>query len=117
MKPSSAKQKGRLLENYLADQLRIKGLDQRARAENSSGAGNREKSDIWTSVKILDQNVGFECKNQKTLAIPDWWRQTKKLESLGREPVLVYKLPYEPLENSLCTIYLDTLLELIKNQK
>mgnify|MGYP001560517287 FL=1 len=113
----NAKQKGRLLENWVADQLIAKGLDPRARAEISSGAGNREKGDIWTSLMILGQNAGIECKNQKTLAIPDWWRQTKKLESLGREPVLVYKLPYEPLENSLVTIYLDTLLELLKNQK
>ena len=117
MKPSSAKAKGKLLEDYVADQLREKGLDLRARRETSSGAGNREKGDVWTSLMILGQNAGIECKNQATLSIPDWWRQTKKLESLGREPILVYKLPYEPLGSTLCTIYLDTLLELLVENK
>lgn len=109
----NTKQKGRALENYVADQIRDKGLDLRARAEISSGAGNREKGDIWTSLMILGQNAGIECKNQVTLHIPEWWKQTKKLESLGREPVLVYKLPYEPLGSTLCTIYFETLLELL----
>lgn len=114
---NSTKQKGRLLENYVADQIAAKGIDVRARAESSSGAGTREKGDIWTSMMILGQNAGIECKNQKTLSIPEWWRQTKKLESLSREPVLVFKIPYEPEGDTKCVIYLDTLLELVKNQK
>lgn len=112
-----AKQKGRLLENYVADQIALKGIDPRARAEGSSGAGNREKGDVWTSMMILGQNAGIECKNQKTLSIPEWWRQVKKLESLSREPVLVFKIDQEQWGDTKCVIYLDTLLELIKNQK
>ncbi len=108
------KQKGRLLENYVADQIALKGIDPRARAESSSGAGNREKGDIWTSMMILGQNVGIECKNQSNLSIPEWWRQTKKLESLSREPVLVFKIGYEEWGDTKCVIYLDTLLELVK---
>jgi len=111
---SYAKDKGKLLEQHLADQLIAKGLDLRAKRADGSGNTNREKSDIWTSVMILGQNAGFECKNHKNLAIPEWWEQTKKLQKLGREPILVYKLHYDNLDNSLCTIYLDTLLELIK---
>lgn len=114
MKASSAKAKGKLLEDYVADQIISKGIDPRARREFSSGSGNREKADIWTSMTILGQNVGIECKNQKTLAIPDWWRQTKKLESLGREPVLVFRLPYEEFGDTKCVIYLDLLLEMAK---
>ena len=110
----NTKQKGRLLENYVADQIQLKGIDPRARAEMSSGAGNREKGDIWTSMMILGQNVGIECKNQKTLSIPEWWRQTRKLESLSREPVLVFKIPHEQEGDTKCVIYLDTLLELVK---
>lgn len=114
MKPSSAKQKGKLLEDHVADQIVVLGLDPRARRDGASGAGNREKGDIQTSLMVLGQNVGIECKNQKTLAIPDWWRQTKKLESLGREPILVYKIQGDPLEGALVTIYLDTFLRLVK---
>jgi len=110
----STKQKGRLLENYVADQIRDKGIDVRARAEMSSGAGNREKGDIWTSMMILGQNVGIECKNQNTLKIQEWWRQTKKLEKLSREPVLIFHIEHEPFGETKALIYLDTLLELVK---
>ncbi len=110
-------QKGKLLEKWVADQIREKGLDPRAYPSHGSGNGSGEKGDIWTSMMILGQNAGIECKNHKSLAIPDWWRQTRKLESLGREPVLTFKLHNEPFEGTLACIYLDTLLELIKNQK
>lgn len=115
MKVSSAKAKGKLLEDYVADQIKEKGLDIKAARSAGSGNGNREKSDISTSLMILGQNAGIECKNHKSLAIPEWWRQTKKLESLGREPVLVFKQFGEPLAETKAVIYLDTLLELIKN--
>ena len=109
-------QKGKLLEKYVADQIRLKEIDLKAYPSHGSGNGATEKGDIWTSMMILGQNAGIECKNHKTISIPEWWRQTKKLESLGREPVLVYKLPHEPMGATLVTIYLDTLLDLIKNQ-
>jgi Holliday junction resolvase len=117
MTPRSKIQKGKLLEQHVADQLREKGLDDKAYRAHGSGNGNREKADIWTSMMILGQNAGIECKNQSKINIPDWWRQTQKLEKLGREPVLVFKLPYEPLGGTLAVVYLDTLLDLIKNQK
>jgi len=63
---------------------------------------------------MLGQNAGIEAKNQATLHIPDWWRQTKKLESLSKEPVLVFKIYGEPLGETKALIYLDTMLELIK---
>lgn len=110
----STKQKGRALENYVADQIQLKGIDLRARAEISSGAGNREKGDIWTSMMILDQNVGIECKNQSNLKIQEWWRQTKKMESLSREPLLVFHIENEPFGETKCVLYLDTVLEMIK---
>lgn len=113
----NTRQKGQVLEKHVVEQIRLKGLDAGARPSYNSGATNSEKADIWTSMMVLGQNAGIECKNQKTLAIPDWWAQTRKLESLGREPILVYKIHNAPLSDSLCTIYLDTLLELIKNQK
>lgn len=110
----NTRQKGQILEKYVCDQIKSKGLDTHARPSFNSGATNTEKADIWTSLVILGQNIGIECKNQKTLHIPDWWRQTKKLESLGREPVLVFKEFGEGLGETKCVIYLDTLLELLK---
>lgn len=114
MKPSSAKAKGKLLEDYVADQIVAKGIDPKARRDGASGAGNREKGDISTSMMVLGQNAGIECKNQANLSIPDWWRQTRKLQSLAREPILAFKIYGEPLEETKVVIYLDTFLELVK---
>lgn len=114
MNPKSAIQKGKDLENYLVQQLRDKGLDVRAARSHGSGNGNSEKSDVWTSLRVLGQNVGFECKHYGSLAIQEWWRQTKKLEKLGREPVLVFKQTQDQYADVRVVIYLDTFLELVK---
>lgn len=114
MSIKSARQKGKDLEDHVADQIVALGLDPKARRDGASGAGNREKGDITTALMVLGQNVGIECKNHKTISIPEWWRQTKKLENLGREPVLAYKLPGDGYEGTLVTIYLDTFLRLVK---
>lgn len=114
MSLKSARQKGKDLEDHVADEIVRYGLDPKARRDGASGAGNREKGDITTSLMVLGQNVGIECKNHKTLSIPEWWRQTKKLESLGREPILAYKIPGDGYEGTLVTIYLDTFLRLLK---
>ncbi len=110
----SAIVKGRMLENYVADQIAKYGLDDKATRSVGSGSGNREKSDIDTTMKILDLNAGIECKNQKKLSIPDWWKQTLKLQDLGCEPVLVFKIFGESLSNTKAIIYYDTLLKLIQ---
>lgn len=110
----SAKAKGKLLEDYVADQIIEKGIDPKARRDGASGAGNREKGDISTSMMVLGQNVGFECKNHAHLDIPGWWRQTKKLEKLSREPVLVFHVENEPFSETKVVIYLDTFLEMCK---
>ena len=117
MKPKSAIQKGKLLEDYVADQIVDKGLDNKASRSIGSGSGNREKSDIDTSLMMLGRNVGFECKNQKKLDLLNWWKQTEKLQTLNREPVLVMKFPRESLGETKALIYLDSLLNLIKLSK
>lgn len=110
----SARQKGKDLENYVADQIVFKGMDVKARRDGASGAGIREKGDIVTSLVVLGQNAGIECKNHATLHIPEWWKQTKKLETLGREPILAFKMYGEPMDETKVVIYLDTFLELVK---
>lgn len=114
MKGKSAKQKGKELEDHIADQIVALGIDPKARRDGASGAGNREKGDIITSMMVLGQNVGIEAKNHKTIHIPEWWRQTKKLESLGREPVLAFKQYGEPMGETKVVIYLETFLRLSK---
>lgn len=113
----NTRQKGQILEKYICEQIKAKGLDSHPRPSFNSGATNTEKADIWTSMMVLGQNAGIEAKNQKTMHIPEWWRQTRKLESLSKEPILVIKEHFAPLGDTLAVVYLDTLLELIKNQK
>ena len=116
MKPSSAKQKGKLLEDYCADLLVSTGLDKRAKRDGASGAGTREKGDISTSVEINGRNLGIECKNHAVPHVKDWWKQAQKLEELGREPVLAYKLKGEGLDDTKVIIYYSTFLELLQGQ-
>lgn len=113
----NTRQKGLVLEKYVAEQIMNKGLDDRARPSFGSGSGNGEKADVWTSMVILGQNAGIECKNAKQLAVGMWWDQTRKLEKLGREPILVFKIHHAPLGDTLCTIYFDTFLEMAKRIK
>lgn len=114
MNPKSAIEKGKLLENYICDQIRGKGIDPKACRAPGSGNGNREKGDISTSMMVLGQNAGIEAKNQANLSIPEWWRQTRKLEKLSREPILAFKQFGEPLAETKVVVYLDTFLELVK---
>lgn len=112
--PKAAIQKGKDLENYLADQLVGKGIDAKAARSHGSGNGNREKSDIWTNTQVLGRQAGFECKHVTNYDLPGMWRQTKKLEALGYEPILVIKQTHETYDGTKVVIYLDTFLDLIK---
>lgn len=114
MTPNSAIQKGKLLEQHISDRVRYYGLDSRSRRTPGSGNGHREKADIDTSFTILGRTAGIEAKNHAVLHIQEWWRQAEKLEVLGREPVLAFKLYRDPLEASKVVIYLDTFLALVK---
>jgi hypothetical protein len=107
-------QKGKDLEDYVAGQIAEKGLDPRATRSHGSGSGNSEKADVWTSLMVLGQNAGIECKHTDTILIQEWWRQTKKLEKLGREPVLVFKQTNDQYADTRVVVYLDTFLELVK---
>lgn len=108
---------GLALETYICEQLREKGLDLRAKPSFNSGATTSDKSDIYTSAMFLNQNIGIEAKHQATFCIPEWWKQTQKLVSLHREPVLVFKHPLEPFGETKALLYLDSLLELLKENK
>lgn len=115
--PKSRIQKGKRLEEYVCDQLKDKGLDMRARRSYGSGNGTGCKADIDTNLTILGTAAGIECKHMDKLNVPDAWRQTCKLIALGYEPILVIKQTADNYGDTKAVVYLDTLLELIKNQK
>lgn len=112
----TARQKGKDLENYVADKIIEYGIDPRARRDGASGAGTREKGDICTSASINGINLGIECKNHAVAHVKDWWTQAQQLEKLGREPVVVYKLKGEGMGDTKVIIYLETFLELLQGQ-
>ncbi|MCK4500898.1 hypothetical protein KAU11_10390 [Candidatus Babeliales bacterium] len=110
------KAKGQALENFVADRLVDKGIDHRAKRDGASGAGNREKADVSTSMQICGENVHIECKNHAKASIKEWWRQTVEgSEMTHTEPLLVYKLGGEGVNQNDVKIVmrLETLLELV----
>lgn len=106
MKAQSAIEKGKLLENFIVDRLRLSGLDTRAYRQKGSGNG-LNKGDVWN-----DLNLCIECKNQKNFS-KDWAKQVRK-ESLGiQTPVVIWHPPQVPLEDSIVIIdwgYFESLL-------
>ena len=113
MKPKTAIEKGKQLENYVANEIEKKGLG-KARRSIGSGSGNKEKSDIDTDLMVLNKNIGIECKNYKVAHVKDWFKQAQQLEVLGREPVVAYKLGGESYGETKVILYLDTFLDLLK---
>ena len=62
MKTQSAIQKGKQLEEFIVDELRLSGLDRRAYRQKGSGNG-LNKGDVWK-----DLNLCIEAKNQKNFS-------------------------------------------------
>ena len=116
------KEKGKKLENWISDRIMEKGLGIASKSPGS-GSGNREKADIVNSIIIYEREtgekrgLGIEAKNHKTPHIKDWWNQTLKLEigESNRIPVLVYKLSGEKYFETKTVIYLETFLDLVKD--
>jgi len=77
IKPTSAIQKGRLLENYVAQEIRKKRLDTQAMRQIGSGSG-QWKGDVNTKMKILHRQAVIERKNQQRLNLREAWIQTEK---------------------------------------
>lgn len=110
MKIQSAKQKGKILENWLVERLRLSGLDKRAYRQKGSGSGLL-KSDIWTSL-----NIHFECKNQKKFR-SEWFKQVKEENVSNFPSVIIWHLPQTPLEDSKAIVDFWWLEELLKKTK
>jgi len=106
MNPKSNIAKGKILENWIVDRLRLSGLDTRAYRQKGSGSG-LNKGDVWN-----DLNLCIEAKNQKNFS-QEWAKQAKR-ESMGTQtPVVVWHPPQVPLEDSVVIIqwcYFEELL-------
>jgi len=110
MNPKSAIQKGKELENWIVERLRLTGLDNRAYRQKGSGNG-LNKGDIWN-----DLNLCIEAKNQKNFQIA-WFEQAER-ESMGtQEPIVVWKPPQQPLEASKVLINWDYFEKLLVKSK
>lgn len=112
--PKARIQKGKDLENYICERIKYYGLDQNPKRAYGSGNGNGCKADIDTTATILGQALGIEAKHMDKINVPKAWRQTMKLQDLNYEPVLVIKQTADRYENTKAVVYLDTLLEMLK---
>lgn len=117
MKAKSAIQKGKNLENHIADEITKRGLGKSYRS-HGSGSGTREKSDIWSSMAMGDRTAFIEAKNRQRISIKAWWRKLEKqADDQNREPILAFKIAGDPYENTLATIRLETLLDLLAEDR
>jgi len=84
MKAKSAKAKGKRLEQWTASQLRHHGID--AKVMPGSGAFTHFKSDIYANIPF-----SFECKNQETTKVWEWYEQAKGDAGMAKLPVVIFK--------------------------
>ena len=110
MKPISLIQKGKQLEEFITDELRLSGLDRRAYRNPGSGSG-MAKGDVDNALGLCT-----ECKNQHNFS-PKWYQQAEK-ESMGtQEPIVVWHPPQTPLEASMVFITWDYFKRLLLKSK
>ena len=110
MDPQSAIAKGKLLENFIVDRLRVTGID--IRASRTPGSGNGlAKGDISTDI-----NVAFEAKNQKRFS-PEWLKQSEKQATNGQAWAVVWHPPRVPMESCVAIIPWWHYEELLKRSR
>lgn len=96
VKGRGSKQKGSRLERDVRDLLKkIYPVDRRDLINRvpMSGAG-------WMKGDVIDMNNtdwSYEVKNQETLALPEWWRQTKVQARSFQTPCLVFSSNFRPI--------------------
>ena len=113
MRPSSAKQKGRLLQQKVRDTIleNFDHLEPDDVRSTSMGAGGEDVLLSPAARKVFPFSV--ECKNQEALSI---WASLKQAEAnCGKHtPLLIFKRNRS--KTYACLEFKD-LMELIKNQK
>jgi len=111
MNPKSAIAKGKELEEWVVNRLKVSDLDIRARRTPGSGNG-KEKGDISNDLGIC-----FECKNTKKAPNKATFAQVAR-EAMGyQKEVIVWHMPQTSLEESIVVIRWDYFEELLKKTK
>lgn len=108
MKPRSAIQKGKELENFVVNKLRWSGLDKQAARTPGSGNG-KAKGDIWNALGLV-----IECKNQKKFPHDSLAQVAKANVSFFQTEVVVWHPPRTALEDSVAIMNINDLIELLK---
>lgn len=108
MLPKSAKAKGKRLEKWVCS--RLKTIDPHCYSRADSGSGKFHKEDITTSLPLH-----IEIKNQATLELLTWWKQTLESCPASKYPVLIYRLNFQKMP----TVYMrfSDLLSYISGNK
>lgn len=111
MKTSSAKAKGRRLQDFVVKELSSKEYQRPVEYVDDVGEWKPRTGDIKPAImgesgrdiKLSPQAMDWipydiECKNAENWSIPSWWKQTTANTREGRKPLLVIKKNrHEPL--------------------
>lgn len=103
---SEASDKGKRLERQVASLLRKK-LGAQVHRDPRSGAGAFHKTDVRDWYAAVPFSI--EVKNQKTIKLPEWWRQAEAGAGYRQPPAVVFTLD----EQVLATVRLADLIDLL----
>lgn len=110
-KIQTARQRGKDLENFVADKLKSSGLDPQAIRQIGSGSGLR-KGDIHNSLGWT-----FECKNVGRFNWEEAAKQVRR-EAMGyQKEAIIYHPKNRPLDDSVAIININDFMELLKGER
>jgi hypothetical protein len=69
----------------------------------------RGRGDILTKLPY-----SFECKNQETFKLWEFWEQTEAQATMAKPPVLIYSCNFRPM---MCIVKVETFLDILKEIK
>lgn len=99
-------------EKEFAEELTKRGY--RSSRDLSSGAGDRNKSDIYGApVSIGDRSLFFELKSSCVTYFAKWFRETLGKCDGYHTPVIIHKKPGESFSDSFVYIRTPDFLDLI----
>ena len=114
MKTSSAKAKGRNLQNHVRDLLRTRYIstDPVISPEDIEGRGMGQQGTDIILTPVAKEYIPFdiECKAQENLNIWSALKQTETNTTPGRTPLLIFKRNRTEV---YCTLKFEDLLKLI----
>lgn len=92
MKTSSAKSKGRTLQNFVVERIYKRFETLLSKGDIRPALMGESGSDVKYSPLAKSHIIwDIECKNQETWSIPSWWKQTLANTGEERKPLLVIK--------------------------